>query len=67
MAKDIGKIVEFVSTSKESFDDAIRKAADEVARREKGVRGIDVLKMTARISNGRIEEYRVNLKLSAEY
>ena len=67
MAKGIGKIVEFVSTSKESFDDAIRKAADEIARKERGVRGVDVLKMTARVSNGKIDEYRVNVKVSAEY
>jgi flavin-binding protein dodecin len=67
MPKDIGKIVQFVSTSDKSFDDAVRKAVKEITRKEKGVRGIDVKRMTARIDNGKILEYRVTINVSSEY
>ncbi len=66
MENDIGKIIEFVSTSKISFEDAIKNAVKKMSQKEKNLRGVDILKMTARINNGNIEEYRVNLKISAE-
>jgi flavin-binding protein dodecin len=63
---DVGKIIEYVSTSNKSFDDAIRKAVEKFAKSENDIRGIDIIKMTARIEGKRIKEYRVNVKLSAE-
>jgi|GEM_PF-3218455 flavin-binding protein dodecin len=67
MPKEIGKIVQFVSTSTESFDDAVRKAVKEISGREKGVRGVDVKRMTAKVDRGRILEYRVAINVSSEY
>ena len=63
---EVGKIIEYVSTSNKSFEDAVRKAVERFAKAEKDVRGVDVIKMTARIEGGKIKEYRVNVKLSAE-
>ncbi len=65
--KEVGKIVEVVSTSKKSFDDAINKAVEEFSRKEKGLRGIDIVKMTVKVENGKVDEYRVNLKVAVEY
>ena len=62
---DIGKIIEYVSTSDKSFDDAVRKAVEKFAKTEK-VRGVNIKRLTVQVENGRIKEYRVNLKLSAE-
>ncbi len=67
MVSEIGKIIEFVSTSKTSFDDAVWNAVNEISKKEKNIRGVDILKMTAKINkHGKIEEYRVNVKISAE-
>ncbi len=63
---DVAKIVEYVSTSSKSFDDAIRKAVERFAKSERDVRGVDIIKMTAKIANGKVSEYRVNMKLSEE-
>lgn len=63
---EIGKITEYVSNSETSFDDAIKKAVFELVKTNKGVRGVDVIKMTARAKGDQIIEYRVNLKVSSE-
>ncbi len=67
MSKDVGRIIQFVSTSTKGFDDAVRKGVAEISRKEKGVRGIDVKRMTVGVSNGRITRYRVAMNVSLEY
>ncbi len=63
---DIGQITEYVSDSASSFDDAINKAISEMSQKNKGIRGVDVLKMTAKVKDGKVYEYRVNLKVSSD-
>lgn len=65
---DLGKITELVSTSKKSFEDAISKAVEEMAKKgEKDVRGLKVKNVSVSIENGKISEWRVDLKISSEF
>ena len=60
----VGKVVELVGTSERGFEDAINEAVRRSAKTLRGVRGIDVIGQKALVKNGKVVEYRVNLKLS---
>ena len=60
----VGKVVELVGTSERGFEDAINEAVRRSAKTLRNVRGIDVVGQKALVKNGKVVEYRVNLKLS---
>ncbi len=60
-------IRELVGTSPRSWSDAARQAVTTAARTVRNIREIEVVKSTARVDNGEIVEYRVELKLFFEY
>ena len=60
----VGKIVELVGTSERGFEDAISEAVKRTAKTVRNVRGVDVVGQKAIVKNGKVVEYRVNLKLS---
>lgn len=60
----VGKIVELVGTSERGFEDAISEAVRRTAKTVRNVRGVDVVGQKAIVKNGKVVEYRVNLKLS---
>ena len=62
----VAKIVEIVGTSDKSWEDAAMVAVEEAKKTIRGIRGIKVKDMTARIdpASGRIVEYRTSVNLS---
>jgi dodecin len=62
----VAKIVEIVGTSDKSWEDAAMVAVEEARKTIRGIRGIKVKDMTARIDSisGRIVEYRTSVNLS---
>jgi flavin-binding protein dodecin len=60
----VAKIVELTSTSKESFDDAINKGIERACKTLDHVRGAWVEDQKVTIENGKVVEYRVNLKIT---
>ena len=60
-------IRELVGTSPDSWSDAARRAVAVAARTVRNIREVEVVKSTARVDNGQIVEYRVELKLHFEY
>jgi dodecin len=62
----VAKIVEIVGTSNKSWEDAAMVAVEEARKTIRGIRGIKVKDMTARIdpASGRIVEYRTSVNLS---
>ena len=60
----VGKIVELVGTSTKGFEDAISEAVRRTSKSVRNVRGVDVVGQKAIVKDGRVVEYRVNLKLS---
>ena len=59
----IGKITEITSTSKKSFEDAIEKAIERSSKTLKGVKSAWVKDQEVTIKDGKVDEYRVNLKI----
>jgi flavin-binding protein dodecin len=62
----VAKIVELVSSSNKSWEDAAQVAVNEAIKTIHGIRGIEVTDMTAKVDSktGNIQEYRVCVKLS---
>jgi hypothetical protein len=58
---------EMVGTSADSWSDAARTAVATASRTVRNIREVEVVKSTARVEDGRIVEYRVDLKIHFEY
>ena len=56
------KIIELIGTSTKSWEDAANNAIKEAAETINDITGLEVLNQTARIENGKIVEYRANVK-----
>jgi len=60
----VGKIIELVGTSSGGFEDAINEAVRRSSKTVKNIRGVDIVAQKALVKDGKVVEYRVNLKLS---
>ena len=60
----IARVTEVISSSKKSFDDAIENGVERAAKTLKGVTGAWVADQKVTVKDGKIEEYRVVLKIT---
>ncbi len=60
-------IREMVGSSPTSWSDAARVAVTTASHTVRNIREIEVVKQTARVSDGQITEYRVEVKIHFEY
>ena len=58
------KIIEIIGISSKSFDDAIIQALEKASKTVKGITGIEVTKHMASVEAGKINQYKVNVKLA---
>ena len=60
------KVVEILSSSKESWEDATNKAVKKASKTIKNIKSVYVQEQTAVVENDSISEFRVNVKLTFE-
>lgn len=60
------KVIEVLSSSEKSWEDATQKAVEQAAKSLKHIRSVYVQDQSATVKDGKISEYRVTLKLSFE-
>lgn len=58
------KVVEVLSNSDKSWEDAALKAVKKASKSVRGIRSINIQNMSAIVDNDKIVEYRINAKLS---
>jgi flavin-binding protein dodecin len=58
------KIVEVIGISEKSFDDAVAEAVEKASKSIDDINGVEVLKFSAKVTNGKITQYRANVKLA---
>ncbi len=58
------KVIEIIGISSKSFDDAIQQALLKASKSVKGITGFEVMKHMASVEDGKIKQYKVNLKLA---
>lgn len=60
----VARVTELVAASKESWEDAGRQALSRAAKTLRGITGLEIVRQTAKIQNGRIAEYRVHCRIT---
>lgn len=60
------KVIELVGCSPTSFDDAVQEAVTRASQTVRHLSGVDILGFTAKVENGRIVEYRADVKVAFE-
>ena len=61
---DVAKVTEIIASSKKGFDDAIQRGIARASKTLKGVQGAWVENMKVVVSNGKIVDYRVNMRVT---
>jgi flavin-binding protein dodecin len=59
----LAKVTELIGNSKTSFDDAIKSALMEASKTVRHISGADCVNMSVKCEEGKVIEYRVNLKI----
>jgi dodecin len=60
------KVIEVLSNSNKSFEDAIEKAVKKADKTLKNIRSANVHNMSVTVEGGKIKDYRVNMHLTFE-
>ncbi|HAK73275.1 MAG TPA: hypothetical protein DCP36_06185 [Sporomusaceae bacterium] len=58
------KVIELVGTSRHNWTDAVDNAVMEASKTLDDILGVEVTNFTANIDNGRISEYKADLKVA---
>lgn len=58
------KVVELVCSSTRSFEDAIQKGLQDANASTRGITGAHVLNQSVKVKDGKIVEYKVDLKVA---
>lgn len=58
------KVLEILSSSKKSWEDATASAVKEASKSVKGITSVYVQDQSAVVKNGKITEFRVNVKIT---
>jgi len=60
----IAKITELIGHSDESWQKAAEIAVEEASKTIRGITGIEVIHYTGRVRDGKIVEYRANVRIA---
>ena len=60
----IGKVIELVGSSPDSFEEAVRNAVAEATKTVKHISGVDVIGMTGKVKGNQLSEFRANVKIA---
>lgn len=60
------KVIEVLSNSDKSWEDATQQAITKASKSVRNIRSANVQNQSVRVEDGKIVEYRVNLKLTFE-
>ncbi len=60
------KVIEVLSNSEQSWEDATKKAVKQASKSLKNIRSVYVQDQSASVKDGEVTEFRVNLKITFE-
>jgi flavin-binding protein dodecin len=58
------KVIEMVGISDKNWQDAVDNAVERASKTIRNIQGVDVLNFTGSVENGKICQYRTNVKIS---
>ena len=62
----IHKVIEVLSQSKKSWEDAAQQAVTDASKSVKNIRAVDLEHLEAVVKNNKIVQYRINAKITFE-
>ncbi len=60
------KVIEILSNSEKSWEDATKKAVKHASKSLKNIRSVYVADQSASVTDGEVTDFRVNLKITFE-
>ncbi len=61
------KVIELIGSSKKSFEEAVGAAVKTASKSLRDITGADVISFNAKVEDGKVIEYRANVKLAFVY
>lgn len=58
------KVIEVIGVSDRSFEDAVTQAVAKASESVSGITGVEVLHMNARVTDGKVTQFRASCKLA---
>ncbi len=58
------KVVELIGVSSSGFEDAVQQAVKRASKTVKHITGVDVVGQSAKVMDGKVNEYRAHLKIA---
>jgi flavin-binding protein dodecin len=60
----IARVTELVASSEKSFEDAIKAGVDRAAKTIRGITGVEVIRMQAKVEKNKIKEFRAHMNVT---
>lgn len=60
------KVIEVLANSSKSWEDATNKALEQASKSVKNIRSIYINEQSVTVKDGKIDDYRVNVKITFE-
>lgn len=60
------KVIEVLANSGESWEQAAKNAVDQASKSVKNIRSVYINEQSASVKDGKIDDYRVNVKITFE-
>ncbi|MCX2719058.1 dodecin family protein [Lentiprolixibacter aurantiacus] len=60
------KVIELMANSQESWEDATKRALAQASKSVDNIRSVYIQEQSATVRDGKIDEYRVNVKVTFE-
>jgi dodecin len=60
------KVIELLANSDKSWEDAANNALEQASKSVKNIRSIYINEQSATVKDGKIDDYRVNVKITFE-
>ena len=60
----VARVTEIVASSTKDFEDAMKSGLARATKTLRGVTGVEVVRMNAKVENNKITEFRVHMNLT---
>ncbi len=60
------KVIEVLANSSEGWEDAAKKAVSQASKSVNNIRSVYINEQSATVKDGKIDDYRVNVKITFE-
>ncbi|MCM4169323.1 Calcium dodecin [Arenibacter antarcticus] len=60
------KVIEVLANSKDGWEDAAKNAVEQASKTVKNIRSVYIKEQSATVKDGKLTDYRVNVKITFE-